>query len=264
VAAGVADHFIDAIDWRSPWLAPWEALGEPLAQRARAGAAVHAALQEAAERRSLPIAFAPQAALPEGEAYEAFIFASRRVPTRDNLHDFFNGLAWLQFAQAKRRMNALQAQAIAAHGVGAVRGPLRDAITVFDENGALLQAPEPLWEALHARDWQRLFLDLRPLWTQARLTLFGHALLEKLVSPRKSIVAHVYPAPAAINSIVDLDGWLSAAIEPGGWSAKPFCPLPVLGMPGWWSANGSPDFYADAAVFRPHRGAPPQFPSRLV
>ena len=57
---------------------------------------------------------------------------------------------------------------------------MRDAITVFDENGALLDAPPALWEALLARDWPRLFVDLRPLWAQARLVIFGHALLEKL------------------------------------------------------------------------------------
>ena len=39
-----------------------------------------------------PRRFVPQAALPEGEAYEAFIHRSGQVPTRDNLHDAFNGL----------------------------------------------------------------------------------------------------------------------------------------------------------------------------
>jgi hypothetical protein len=186
------------------------------------------------------------------------------VPTRDNLHDFFNGLVWLQFPQTKRRLNALQAGAIAADGVQAVRGPLRDALTVFDENGALLQAPDALWSALKARDWQRLFIDLRPLWAEARLVVFGHALLEKLVSPRKPMVAHVYQAPAAINSVAnesvaglaDLDDGLAQAVQPAIWATKPFTPLPVLGVPGWWPANGAPGFYADAKVFRPSRAAP--------
>jgi hypothetical protein len=30
-------------------------------------------------------------------------------------------------------------------------------------------------------------------------------------------------------------------------------PLPVLGVPGWWSANDAADFYDDAEVFRPLR-----------
>ncbi len=85
--------------------------------------------------------------------------------------------------------------------------------------------------------------------------LFGHALLEKLVSPRKPTVAHVYQAPVAINSIASLDAWLAQAVQPGPWAAKPFTPLPVLGVPGWWPANEVPGFYGDAQVFRPPRAA---------
>ena len=222
-------------------------MGEPVA---RQELPVHRALQCLP---AMPVQFAPQDDLPEGAAYEQHIFDTRRVPTRDNLHDFFNGLVWLQFPQAKRRLNALQAGAIAAHGIGAVRGPLRDALTVFDENGALLDAPAPIWQALNAREWQRLFVDLRPLWREARLVLFGHALLEKLVAPRKPIVAHVYQSQCAMDSLADVDGWLARELQPGRWAHKPFTPLPVLGVPGWWAANEDPCFYADAQVFRPPR-----------
>lgn len=197
--------------------------------------------------------FVPQDDLAEGVAYEQHIFDSRRVPTRDNLHDFFNGLVWLHFPLAKRRLNELQAGAIEAHGIGAVRGPLRDALTVFDENGALLDAPAPIWQALQARDWTRLFVDLRPLWRDARLVLFGHALLEKLVAPRKPIVAHVYQSQCAMDSIADIDGWLARELRPGRWATKPFAPLPVLGVPSWWPDNEDPGFYADSQVFRPAR-----------
>ena len=83
--------------------------------------------------------------------------------------------------------------------------------------------------------------------------VFGHALLEKLVIPRKPMVAHVYQAPVAIESIAILDAWLAQEIQPQPWSAKPFTPLPVLGVPGWWPDNETPDFYADTQVFRPPR-----------
>lgn len=252
MAVGVS-HSFDAIDWRARWLEPWRGQGQPIAQHVQeGGAAVHQAL-DAAAPSGVPVGFVPQSTLPEGTAYEQYIWDTRQVPTRDNLHDFFNGLVWLQFPLTKRRLNELQAQAIAADGVQAVRGPLRDALTVFDENGALLHAPDALWDALRARDWQRLFIDLRPLWGEARLVLFGHALLEKLVSPRKPMVAHVYQAPAAIHSIANLDAWLAQALQPRPWAAKPFVPLPVLGVPGWWPANEAPGFYADAQVFRPLR-----------
>ncbi|MBI3533147.1 MAG: DUF3025 domain-containing protein [Burkholderiales bacterium] len=151
-----------------------------------AGASCAEALNSCA---AMPVRFVPQAALPGGMAYEQYIFEQRGVPTRDGLHDFFNGIIWQHFPLAKQRLNQLQAAQIAADGVQAVRGPVRDAITVFDENAALLRAPDAVWEALVARDWRRLFIELRPLWAQASLLLFGHALLEKLVSPRKPITA---------------------------------------------------------------------------
>ena len=240
------------MDWETPWLHPWRERGLPVAQRVVAGTPMPQALGSSPDA---PVRFVPQETLPPGQAYEQFIFATGQVPTRDNLHDFFNGLVWLRFPHTKRRLNQLQAQAIAAQGVQAVRGPLRDALTVFDENGAVLQAPEPLWEALRARNWQALFVDLRPLWREARLLLFGHALLEKLVSPRKPMVAHVYQAPLTIDSIANLDAWLAQDIDTQRWAGKPFSPLPVLGVPGWWPANEDAVFYADPLVFRPPRGS---------
>lgn len=244
------------VDWQVPWLAPYREVGEPLAQQVLTGVSCAAALNS---DPAMPVHFVSQSELPAGMAYEQFIFAHGGVPTRDGLHDFFNGLIWRHFPLAKRRLNQLQAEQIARDGVQAVRGPVRDALTVFDENAALLHAPDALWNALAARDWQRLFIDLRPLWAQARLVLFGHALLEKLVYPRKAITAHVYRAGVAIDSIANLDAWLAHDLDAAKLARKPFVPLPVLGVPGWWPANEAPGFYTDAQVFRPARqgtGAP--------
>jgi hypothetical protein len=130
---------------------------------------------------------------------------------------------------------------------------VRDALTVLDENAAFLLAPPPLWQALEARDWQRLFIELRPLWSQAQLVLFGHALLEKLVSPRKPITAHVYRAQLAMGSLAELDAWVAADLSTAKLAAKPFIPLPVLGVPGWWAQNEEFSFYDDPRVFRPPR-----------
>jgi len=188
--------------------------------------------------------------LPRGEAYESFIAGTARVPTRDNLHDLFNGLVWRQFPQAKRRLNELQAAEIASQGTSAARGPVRDAITVFDENGALLDAPAPLWEALLARDWQRAFVELRPLWAQARLRVFGHALLEKMVQPRKEVTAHVWRAACPTGATAEVDGWLAGQLAAEVLAGKPFMPLPLLGIPGWCSENEHVSFYDDPLVFR--------------
>lgn len=245
MAAGLA-----AIDWAVPWLAPWRALGEPLAQQVLAGVPQPAALNQA---QRAPVCFVPQTALPPGEAYEQHIFDTGCVPTRDGLHDFFNALCWMQFPQTKKKLNQMQAAQIARLGIQPVRGPARDALTLVDENAAFLQAPDALWTALVAKDWHTLFVTLRPLWAQAHLVLFGHALLEKLVLPRKPITAHVYRAYCATNLIADVDVWMAADLCADKLAAKPFAHLPVLGVPGWWAPNEEPAFYADASVFRPRR-----------
>ena len=89
---------------------------------------------------------------------------------------------------------------------------------------------------------------------QARLTLFGHALIEKLVHPRKDITAHVYAVPRDLAP-QDIDAWLADDLTPARLASKPFQPLPVLGVPGWWPANENPVFYDDARVFRARRAA---------
>mgnify|MGYP001172843120 FL=1 len=247
MAPGLAD-----IDWQAAWLAYWREPGQALAAQVLAGAAQTDALNRAA---CAPVTFVAQADLPHGTAYEQHVYQTGCVPTRDGLHDFFNALCWMVFPQTKRLLNQLQAEAIAAAGVGAVRGPVRDAITVFDENAALLQAPEALWQALAGRQWQRLFGELRPLWAQARLVVFGHAALEKLVRPYKSITVHVWRIPDAIDADSGLDAWLASDLSAARLAAKPFVPLPVLGVPGWWPANEQAGFYDDASVFRPDRTA---------
>ena len=260
LAAAVA-----ALDWQQPWLAPWRTDAAGLLAQLEAGQSVAGALNslnalntqggsfDGAHRRA-PVRFVAQSELPAGQAYEQFIFETRQVPTRENLHDLFNGLCWLQFPYTKSRLNALQATQIAVGGVLPTRGAVRDALTVFDENAALLMAPQPLWDALLARQWQRLFVELRPLWREARLVLFGHALLEKLANPRKSITAHVYlgmPAAGALESPASLDRWVASDLSAAKLTGKPFAPLQVLGVPGWWADNENFSFYDESDIFRP-------------
>jgi hypothetical protein len=238
------------IDWARPWFAPWREPGEAAARRIASGVPSHEALNGVG---NAPVRFVPQDMLLAGTPYEQFIFSTRQCPVRPGPHDFFNALVWQRFPCAKAALNRLQAEAIARDGVGARRGPVRDAITVFDENGALLQAPPPLWQALQARDWQRLFVQLRPLWAQARLWIFGHALLEQLAQPRKGLTAHVWCGDAALDSGAQADAWLAARCTAEALAGKPFTPLPVLGVPGWWDANENFSFYDDSFVFRPRK-----------
>lgn len=243
-------HGLEAIDWAVPWLAPYAGVGQGVAAQVAAGAPCADGLNSVLPPQTTPVRFVPQSQLPAGVAYESYIFDSGCCPTREGLHDFFNGLAWLQFPLTKRRLNHLHVAQIAQTGIQPVRGPARDALTVFDENAAFFHGPDALWDALAAKDWQQLFVTLRPLWQDAHLVLFGHALLEKLVYPRKPITAHVFRAQAATNSIANMDAWVASQLSAEMLATKPFAHLPVLGVPGWWSANQDPAFYADASVFR--------------
>ena len=244
------------VDWTAAWLAPYREIGQRVASGLAEGRPVAQALNDLqASRPAIHLAagalrFVNQAELPPSEAYEAFIARTARVPTRDNLHDLFNGLVWLTFPALKRRLNELQAEQIAQAGVGHTRGAVRDALTLFDENAALWQAPALLVEALRQRDWRSLFVVHRAAWRDARLTLFGHALIEKLVQPRKATTAHVWVLPPSS----DAETQLVHTLTPELLAAKRYLPLPVLGVPGWWPQNMSEGFYDDPGVFRTRRG----------
>jgi hypothetical protein len=240
---------LNAVAWTRPWFAPWREPGEAMAARITAGTPPHEVLNEG----GAAIRFVVQEELRAGVAYEQFIFDTGRCPVRPGLHDFFNALVWMRFPRTKAALNRLQAQEIARSGIAGRRGPVRDAITVFDENGALLQAPPALWQALEERQWRRLFVQLRPLWRQARLWIFGHALLEQLADPRKGLTAHVWRSDAALDSGASADAWLAARCTTEVLATKPFTPLPVLGVPGWWPGNENFSFYDDSLVFRPRK-----------
>jgi hypothetical protein len=261
---------LSQIDWSRPWYDAVRPAFERLALRANED--FIGAFNRSAEalglrnHAGLPLRFVPQDALPEGTAYEEFIGATGQVPTRDNLHDFFNGLVWQTFPLVKRQLNALQAAQIAQAGIGKSRGPARDAATIFDENAALLlvrddSAGHALVDALRAHGWLSALFDQRALFgNDVRVCLFGHALMEKLVAPRKAITAHTLVIFAS-DDVLALDpdaqrAWIDAHVAGqlagGGLTTAGFTPLPVLGVPGWWPGQDR-DFYLDTTVFRPKR-----------
>ncbi len=251
------------IAWQAPWFAPFSEPGAALAVSddwiAEAGELV--ASQRLLNHRGLPIRFIPQSALPEGAGYESYISATGQVPTRDNLHDFFNALAWLRFPQIKQALNALHARSFDEPVKAGTRGRQRDAATLFDENAALfISSNHRLLDALREHRWQdvlhRAAIDFD---TDCHVTLFGHALLEKLMTPYKSLTAHVWTVQVEADwwgkddgqRRADIDRRVSASISRGFTSAD-FCHLPILGVPGWWPGQDA-GFYEDSSVFRPRR-----------
>lgn len=254
------------IDWARRW---YDSV-RPAFERLDVGAlGLAGALNAGAEalalvnQRGQPIRFVAQAELPEGRAYEEFIGATGCVPTRENLHDFFNGLVWLTFPRIKQQLNALQAAQIALAGVGKSRGPARDGATIFDENSALLvvRDGDDLVAALREHRWHAALFERRAAFGRdAQVWLFGHALMEKLVAPRKAITAHTrvvladdaYFALPHDGQRAWLDQHAAATLATEGLSTACFTPLPVLGVPGWWEGQDEA-FYADASVFRPKK-----------
>ncbi len=258
------------IDWRQPWLAQLAERGARWQAAALAGYAPYlAALNADARSKALatgrgePLSFIAQDDLPAGASYEGHIAGTGCVPTRHNLHDFFNGSIWFQYPRIKAALNALQAAQIEALGIGPTRGGVRDALTLFDENAVLFAcADRALADDLLGFDWPTLFLSKRDAWSErCEARIFGHALLEKLVAPYKACTGHAWivEVPPAYFSFDDeqrrslLDERVAQMLLSRSSTSRDFAPLPVLGVPGWWPANESSAFYADATVFRPGR-----------
>ncbi len=214
-----------------------------------------------------PVRFVEQQG-PVAGGYESWIEQTAMVPTRcagpGMVHDWLNALCWIRWPRIKATMNRLQARAAQARA-GACdgksdRGRLRDAITLFDESGALFvsadQAAIARWLAM---DWHGLFVDGRERFgSEIAVLPVGHALLEKLLAPYKGVCAHALPVirPAggvAARSIEALDAAVASRLASLGLRTDELAPLPVLGIPGWCAANSDPGFYNDPLVFRTGR-----------
>ena len=256
---------LGAIDWAHPAFAPLAQIGAPIARAVEHGADLRTALNAHPAAHVIrtsgghALRFIPQEALPPGAAYEAHIAATGCVPTRDNLHDFFNALIWLHWPRTKAALNARQARAIARDGISAARGTVRDAATLFDENALIfLHTDDGSERSLTGFDWQGLFVQGRAAWGATCAVLpFGHALLEKLVTPYKSITAHAWPVHVVTlpEDWASLDAGLADMLLNTELKPRDFRPLPVMGIPSWCEANEDASFYADTTVFRPGRRA---------
>jgi hypothetical protein len=250
---------VGAIDWGAPWFAPVAECGRATAAEPdlRAALTDAARARDVRNARGVPVRFVASDAAGE-RAYEEHIGLTGEVPTRDNLHDFFNALMWITFPRAKARLNALQAAAIARDGIGSSRGPLRDAATLLDENAALVVTlRSDLVDALARHEWRRLFAEQRSAWrSEIRVVVFGHALLDKLTTPYRGVTAHALPVPLpAAASLAAIDDAVADILD-ARLAPRQLLPLPVLGIPGW-AANDDATYYDDATVFRPSRRATP-------
>lgn len=222
-----------------------------------------------------PLQFTVQDDLPHGTAYEMYIHQTAKIPTRDNLHDWFGACVWSVFPKTKSMLNVKHIAHFAHQNTGNGRNRVRDTITVFDENGAIFVVSEDtigtqIGDALVAFDWQNCLVNTRQYWhhlsqpdTHAKVFVFGHALLEQLISPYKSLCAHtlIVHVPKAffelsqLEQLKRIDEILCNQLNDflvEGVTPKHLHPLPILGVPHFWD-NADPSFYQDAFVFRTGR-----------
>lgn len=204
----------------------------------------------------------PQGARPEcfEQHYEPRIYLTGELQTRlHNWHDFFNALIWLRFPETKSVLNELHYFSALQRGEKTNRSVLENAITLFDECGAVvISSRDDLLEMIRQHEWKKLFVDHRDSFdSEIKCIVFGHAMYEKALQPYLGMTTNtllVHSADLLQGGVQAVDAYLANC-----WkqqliaSTSELRPLPVLGVPGWHTDNANPDFYNNTDYFRPRR-----------
>ena len=277
--------------WNTNWLnrsgmfAPLRAVGGGLPEIGWPDPAVLNALADNAGRvvnaQGLRVRFVAQAPkskdFDEGFEQRAFLKAEVQMRPLD-WHDLFNALVWMTFPTAKAVVNARHYESLAA-GKSANRPPVRDALTLFDEEGiVVLSSDAALLDLVRDFRWKELFWKRREEVGQCmRFFPFGHALYHKALDPfvgmtGKAVLLDVPDGFMQLplkTQVAETDRLLASRI----WDrarmshGRELSPLPVLGVPGWFEGNEQESFYDNTGYFRPGRtgsGAPDQAASSSV
>lgn len=202
------------------------------------------------------------------QRYESRIWLNGELQVRDgSWHDAFNVLVWLAFPRTKAALNARHYAALReqrAHGK-INRGPVADALTLFDEGGiAVACAAGDLADDLRQFRWKTLFRHKRErVRREMRFYAFGHALYEKALQPFAGITGRAIIVAAGrgfteqplMAQLDQVDRELAAYVGDSAHmhSTRELAPLPILGVPGWHPANETDAYYDDIVQFRPGR-----------
>lgn len=207
-----------------------------------------------------------------GLPYEERVWWLGEIETRpDNWHDCFNALVWLTFPRSKAALNARHHQALLERNTTArrpphPRGPLRDALTLFDECGIVIVAANlELWHGIQAHRWKEIFWQRRAeLQNSFAAWIFGHASYDLLRTPHlglcsKALFFHVDQEWFNLNAEqqrADLDQRLAQRFDNSLHTQQQvlrFQPLPLLGLPGATTDNEQAAYYDNTQQFRPLR-----------
>ncbi|MEK6591933.1 MAG: DUF3025 domain-containing protein [Pseudomonadota bacterium] len=202
------------------------------------------------------------------DKYEARIYLNGEVQVRPaNWHDFMNALVWLTFPLAKAALNARHYCALLDQQSAGTsnRGPLQDALTLFDEGGVIVAAGDAgLLRLLREFSWKELFWHNRAcVESSMRFYLFGHALYEKALSPYTGLtgrgifleVNEDFFETGITAQTARLDALLEKRLfDTGAWrTTRELAPVPILGVPGWCADNECAAYYDNTGYFRPGR-----------
>ena len=203
----------------------------------------------------------------DGRYYEAYIYATKQIPTRsENYHDFFGSLIWCLFPKSKACINQLHMQDIQQAGVSP-RTPLRNKLTLLDECGVIIaysKQQQATIQALQQHEWKQAFWQQREhWWQQLQPVVIGHAIYEMVTKPFLGLTAKCWfiKVPDAYfqwslaAQYHFLDEQLSQQLKQTDilFTAEQLTPLPLLGVPGWYDDNQQPEFYSNTGYFRPKR-----------
>jgi hypothetical protein len=198
--------------------------------------------------------------------YEERIYRRGELQVRaNNWHDLFNVLVWLTFPRAKVALNARHYAAFQRRtpADSPNRGPVEDALTLFDEGGVIVAATSrELLDLLRAFEWKELFWRRRDaVAANMRFYLFGHALYEKALQPFIGItgrglcfdVGADFLRGPPVMQLSELDARVAAYIgAPDRLTAtQNLAPVPILGVPGWCAENEFESYYGNTDYFRP-------------
>lgn len=202
--------------------------------------------------------------------YAPRIYLTGEIQTRtENWHDFFQYLTWFIFPRSKAEINALHLprarQRIEGVGDPGRRTPLENTLSLFDEGGVVIAASDPaLLQLIRDFQWKALFWQRRSeLAGKLHCIPFGHAVYEKGLTPYIGMTANAilldveqdYFAQPLADRLKTIDEKLAVIFRDGLRYRQPkdLQPFPILGMPGWDSANSAESYYDNVRYFRPGR-----------
>ncbi len=212
-----------------------------------------------AEKKKIPVRFIEQAA---DMRYETEIYQHRLVPTRLACwHDFFNNLTWLNFPLSKWAIieRGQQEKKLQSNQK---RTPIQNVLAHFDECGIIFCSDNPyFFELLQSHAWKKIFWELRDeALKHCQPILFGHGMMEKALSPYIGMTAKTifFEVPSSFlaltmeHKIATMDKILASYIASDKLphSPKNLSPFPLLGWPGWETANTDSHYYDNTDYFR--------------